>query len=89
MSWISVIFLLAGLGLLIGFAGGLLIAGPLLIYSLPYLAWLGWNSGSNGVPNKLESDNLPALKKIRLHAKNATKLYRSWIKKQPHGITNF
>ena len=86
---ITVIFTIAGFACLIGFGIGVLIGAPLLLYTLPYAAWLGWNSGTKGIPKKLPSDKLPGFKNLTHSAKNATKLYKSWITKQPHGITDW
>lgn len=89
MGFISIIFSLAAVGVGIGLAIFVLIAVPMFIYTIPYMCWFGWNSGSKGVPKKPESDNYQGFKWLTHNAKNATKLYKSWITKQPHNITQF
>lgn len=59
------------------------------VYVLPFLTWYGWNSGTKGIPRKSPSSNLPAFKSMCHTAKNASKLYRSWITHTPHNITNW
>ncbi len=86
---ITTIFTIAGFACLIGAGIGVLIAVPLVVYSFPYYCWLGWNQGTKGIPKKQPSDKLPPFKAMAHNAKNATKLYKSWITKQPHGITNW
>lgn len=75
-----------GYGLAIGVGAGLIIGVvitvPTLIYSIPYSLWFGWNSGTKGIPKKTSGN-------LFHQAKNATKLYRSWITHQPHNITNW
>ena len=86
---ITTIFTIAGVGVAIGLGLGILIFVPLFVYTLPYGAWLGWNQGTKGIPKKQPSDQLPPFQSFLHKAKNATKLYKSWITKQPHGITDW
>lgn len=88
-SFFMTVLTIAGIALAVGTLAGLCFGGLLLLYSLPYACWLGWNKGSNGIPKTLNSEGLPALKGLLLYSQNSTKLYRSWITKKPHGITNF
>ena len=85
----TVVFFLLGLAGVVGLGIGVCIGLPLFLYVLPYSMWLGWNGGRNGVPVKCESDSLSGFPYLKFQAKNATKLYRSWITKTPHGITKF
>ena len=64
--------------------GGTAIALMMVLYALPYGAWLGWNMGTKGIP-KDAGKRSSLLKQV----KNATKLYRSWITHTPHGITDW
>lgn len=73
---------------------------PLLIYTIPYGVWLEDQKSLHKIPKKLESEDWmnntnfeanagPGIKNILRNTVNATKLYRSWITKKPHGITKF
>lgn len=73
----------------IGLALGVVIGVPVFLYTLPYAAWLGWNQGTKGIPKKLPSEKLTPMKNMFHSAKNATKLYRSWITHKPHNITDW
>lgn len=85
----SFMFFIMGLAGVIGIAIGLLFFLPLFIYVIPYTTWVGWNQGTKGIPSKQASDNLPAAQQLLHNTRNATKLYRSWINKQPHNITDW
>jgi len=62
---------------------------PLGLYTVPYLAWIDDQKKQYSFPKKLESESYPVIKKVFHDARNATKLYRSWLTKKPHGITRF
>lgn len=88
-AFVMMVLAIAGGALAIGGLIGALIVIPIMIYSFPYMCWLGWNKGTKGIPRKLESEGLSPKDGFLLYAQNATKLYRSWITKKPHGITKF
>lgn len=86
---LSAIFGIAAAGVGVGIAIFLFVVLPLFAYTLPYFTWRGWNSGTKGIPKQYESNGFKGAKWLFHNIANATKLYRSWFTKQPHGITKF
>lgn len=99
LSWF---FGLAAVAIGIAIAFFVCIYLPMFIYIIPYRSWIDRQKQQYNLPKQLESDawlkgtdtNPEAAagaygKYLLRNTANATKLYRSWLTKKPHGITKF
>lgn len=75
MIFFTFMFKVLVFGLCLGAAVSVLVFVPLFIYTIPYALWVGRENTMGRQKDKKKE-------KIFSAAKNATKLYKSWITRQ-------